>query len=152
MFTSYSISCCRRGIALKGRWIVLFAVPYFFDLHPFSPSCVPIRNFLCKVSFWRFKLPHEPGLTKAKKLHAALFLPFVTTEPNVCLPLPTQCGSTGKIERAHRALNGMQLKKYSTAGVGKISGLPNITRIRLIIQKFKTMRQSYLSSTYQIRT
>ena len=39
----------------------------FFDLHPFSPSCVPIRNFLCKVSFWRFKLPHEPGLTKAKK-------------------------------------------------------------------------------------
>lgn len=27
--------------------------------------------------------------------------------------------------------------------MGKISGLPNITRIRLIIQKFKTMRQSY---------
>ena len=109
---SYSISCCRRGIALKVDGLSYSLFRTFFDLHPFSPSCVPIRNFLCKVSFWRFKLPHEPGLTKAKKTsRCTILLPFVTTEPNVCLPLPTQCGSTGKIERAHRALNGMQFKK-----------------------------------------
>jgi hypothetical protein len=55
---------------------------------------------------------HEPGLTKAKgSSRFTKPLPFVNTEPHTCLPLPAHCLSIGKIERAHRALNGMQLKK-----------------------------------------
>ena len=95
------------------------AVPYFFYCILRRPSCVPIRNFLCKCSFWRFKPVHEPGLTKAKgSSRFTKPLPFVNTEPHTCLPLPAHCLSIGKIERAHRALNGMQLKKilYSRSG------------------------------------
>ena len=96
------------------------AVPYIFYCILRRPSCVPIRNFLCKGSFWRFKPVHEPGLTKAKgSSRFTKPLPFVNTEPHTCLPLPAHFECIGKIERAHRALNGMQLKKYFTAGVGK---------------------------------
>nr|DAT91523.1 MAG TPA: hypothetical protein [Caudoviricetes sp.] len=43
------------------------------------------------------------------------------TEPHAGLSLPAQCDGTGKIERAHRALNGMQLKKILHGWSGRKS-------------------------------
>lgn len=115
----FSLSVCVRKRYL--RWL-FDAVPYFFYCILRRPSCVPIRNFLCKGSFWRFKLVYEPGLTKAKgSSRFTKPLPFVNTEPHTCLPLPALSLSIGKIERAHRALNGMQLKKILHSRSGKKS-------------------------------
>ena len=82
----FFLSGCVRKRYL--RWL-FDAVPYFFYCILRRPSCVPIRNFLCKGSFWRFKSVHEPGLTKAKgSSRFTKPLPFVNTEPHTCLPLP----------------------------------------------------------------
>ena len=121
------------------------AVPYFFYCILRRPSCVPIRNFLCKGSFWRFKPMHEPGLTKAKgSSRFTKPLPFVNTEPHTCLPLPAHCLSIGKIERAHRALNGMQLKKILHSRSGKNLWAPKHYQNTISnFIKFFDMRQNY---------
>nr|DAL21595.1 MAG TPA_asm: hypothetical protein [Caudoviricetes sp.] len=77
-----------EAVSPFGRWL-FDAVPYIFYYILRRPSCVPIRNFLCKVSCWRFKPVYEPGLTKAKgSSRFTKPLPFVNTEPHTCLPLP----------------------------------------------------------------
>ena len=115
----FFLSVCVRKRYL--RWWVWCCSVFFYCILR-RPSCVPIRNFLCKGSFWRFKPVHEPVLTKAKgSSRFTKPLPFVNTEPHTCLPLPALCLSIGKIERAHRALNGMQLKKILHSRSGKKS-------------------------------
>lgn len=115
----FSFRVCEKAVSPMVS-LMLFRTFFYCILR--RPSCVPIRNFLCKGSFWRFKPVHEPGLTKAKgSSRFTKPLPFVNTEPHTCLPLPAHFECIGKIERAHRALNGMQLKKILHSRSGKKS-------------------------------
>nr|DAU89848.1 MAG TPA: hypothetical protein [Caudoviricetes sp.] len=68
------------------------AFPYFFLFSFYATRSVPVRNFLCKGSFWRVKPLHEPALKKAKdSSRFTKSLPFLNTEPHICLPLPAHC-------------------------------------------------------------